>query len=119
MQSGHASDASVGGDSRTSDSVTIFGFARCFSQAALEQGRLDGQAKSVKDATGGRWGSRVWLGDDESSFWRDHDPPGRALGGGRVDGLEETSRDTRRSLEARSVVKLLVVVGRAVLNPVA
>ena len=66
-----------------------------------------------------RCDSRVRFGHDEASFWRDHDTSSSSFRSGRVDGLEETPRDTGRSLEARSVVELLVVVRRAVLDPVA
>ena len=57
--------------------------------------------------------------DDVASFGRDHDACAEGTGGGVIDGLEETSRDTSGTLDSWPVVELAVIVGWAILDPVA
>ena len=68
---------------------------------------------------GGQIDVRVGLCDDVASFRRDHDACTEGTGGGVIDGLKETSRDTSSTFDSWPVVELTVVVGWAVLDPVA
>lgn len=61
---------------------------------------------------------RVRLCDDVTSFRSDHNTLAKGARGRVIDSLEEAARYTSRSLDSRSVVKLAVVVGRTVLDPV-
>lgn len=117
VQSGQAREESEGASSRTSEAVTILGFARCFSQVALSI-----RSSALFLCERGKWECEkdvhVRFGDDESSFGCDHDSSRSTLcGHRRLNDLQETSRNTRRPLEARLVVEVLVLVCRAGLNP--
>lgn len=118
-QIGQASVASGGDSSRTSDSVTILGLARCFSQAALLNGESERVSGSTFEQELEGKNVHVWLSDDKTSLGRDHDTSRGALGPcGSFYGLEETARDTGRALEPRLVVELFVLVRRTGLDPV-
>ena len=64
-------------------------------------------------------GVRVRLCYDVASLGRDHDSCAERTSGWVFDGLEETSRDTSGTLDSWPVVELAVIVGWAVLDPVA
>ena len=62
---------------------------------------------------------RVGLCNDVASFRRDHDSCAERTSRGVFNSLEETSWDTGGTLDSWSIVELAVIVGRAVLYPVA
>jgi hypothetical protein len=59
----------------------------------------------------------VWLSDDETTLWRHHHA--LSVGARVLHRLQEAPRDTSCPLNPGSVVKLFVVVGWTVLNPMA
>ena len=62
---------------------------------------------------------RIGLGDYETAIGSNHHTLSGRASVRRLYGFEETARDAGRPLDTWSVIKISVVVGGAVLDPVA
>lgn len=119
---GHASVGSEGASWKTSARDKSFDFVRLRFQDALCSRAGESEAERLLQTrpklNEGAKNSRIRLSYDIRTIRCDHDTCLSLLVGRLLDSLEETSRNTGRALEPRLVVKVSVIVGGALLNPV-